>query len=66
MLFIAKSNRLADPVDIAHGVELYTVEKNKVYFIKSKRINEKISKDSLYSYNITDGTVRLCKIVFSY
>ena len=65
-LFIAKSNRLVEPKDIAHGVELYSVENNKVYFIKSKKINEKISKDTLYSYNIPDGTVRLCKIVFSY
>lgn len=65
-LYITKSNRLMEPKDIAHGVELYTVENNKVYFIKSKRINDKISKDTLYSYNIPDGSVRLCKIIFSY
>lgn len=66
MLFITKSNRIKEPIDIAHGVELYSVENNKVYFIKSKKISEKISKDSLYSYNIADGAIRLCKIVFSY
>ena len=65
-LFVAKSNRLVEPKDIAHGVELYSVENNKVYFIKSKKINDKISKDTLYSYNIPDGTIRLCKTVFSY
>lgn len=65
-LFIAKANRLSEPIDIAHGVELYNVEKNKVYFIKSKRINEKISEDSLYSYSIPDGILRLCKMGFSY
>jgi len=65
-LFIAKSNRLTEPKDIAHGVELYSVENNKVYFIKSKKINEKVSKDILYSYSIADGTVRMCKIIFSY
>lgn len=65
-LFLAKSNRLVEPKDIAHGVELYTVENNKIYFIKSKRINDKISKDTLYSYNITDGVVRICKTLFSY
>lgn len=65
-LFIAKSNRLVEPKDIAHGVELYTVENNKIYFIKSKKINEKISKDTLYSYSIVDGTIRLCKIIFTY
>ena len=65
-LFVAKSNRLVKPVDVAHGVELYAVDKGKVYFVKSKKVNERISKDSLYSYNIADGTVRLCKIIFSY
>lgn len=65
-LFIAKSNRLSEPKDIAHGIELYTVENNKIYFTKSKRVNDRVSKDILYSYNIKDGTVRLCKIIFSY
>ena len=65
-LFIAKSNRLSEPKDIAHGVDLYSMEGNKVYFIKSKRIDDKISKDSLYSYNISDGSIRLCKTIFTY
>lgn len=65
-LYITKSNRLTEPTDIAHNVELYTLEKNKVYFIKSKKIDDKINKESLYSYNITDGVVRLCKVVFNY
>lgn len=65
-MYLAKSNRIMEPKDIAHGVELYSVEKGKIYFIKSKRINDKISKDSLYSYTIQNGTLRLCKTVFSY
>lgn len=65
-LYVAKSNRLGEPKDIAHGVELYSVEKNKIYFIKSKRVNNQISKDTLYSYNIVDGSIRMCKIIFSY
>ena len=65
-LYLAKSNRLMEPKDIAHGVELYAVEKGKIYFIKSKKINDKISKDSLYSYTISNGALRLCKTVFSY
>lgn len=65
-LFVAKSNRLSEPKDIAHGVSIYSMEGNKVYFIKSKRIDDKISKDSLYSYNISDGSIRLCKTIFTY
>lgn len=65
-LYLVKSNRIMEPKDIAHGVELYSVEKGKIYFIKSKKINDKISKDSLYSYTIQSGALRLCKTVFSY
>lgn len=65
-LYISKSNRLMEPKDIAHGVELYSVENNKVYFVKSKKINNKLTKDILYSYSIPDETIRLCKIVYSY
>lgn len=65
-LYLAKSNRIMEPKDIAHGVELYSVENGKIYFIKSKKINDKISKESLYSYTIHSGALRLCKTLFSY
>lgn len=65
-LFVTKSNRLSESKDIAHNVELYTLDKNKIYFVKSKKITDKISKETLYSYNIPDGVVRICKIMMSY
>lgn len=65
-LCIAKSNRLVEVKDIAHGVDLYTIEKGKVYFTKSKKINDKVSKDALYCYSIKDKTTRLCKIMYTY
>lgn len=65
-LFISKSNRLNEPEEIACGVELYALDNNKVYFIKSKKINEKISKDKLFSYSLKDKKIRLCKIIFTY
>ena len=65
-LFITKSNRLAEAKDIAHNVDLYTIDKNKVYFVKSKRVTDKITKDTLYSYSIPDGVVRVCKIMINY
>lgn len=65
-LYITKSNRIAKCVDIAHNVELYNVSNKKVYFIKSKRITDKISKDTLYSYDMIEGIVKICKIIFAY
>ena len=66
-LFIAKSNRLVnDPVELANGVELYAVEGNKIYFTKSKRINDKVTKDTLYSYSLRDENIRICKMMYTY
>lgn len=65
-LYITKSNRIAKCEDIAHNVELYNVSNKKVYFIKSKRITDKISKDTLYSYDMIEGIVKICKIIFAY
>ena len=65
-LFVTKSNRLAEPKEVANGVEIYSFDSGKVYFVKSKKINEAISKEVIYSYNIKDDTVRLCKIYFKY
>jgi hypothetical protein len=65
-LFLAKSSRLVDPIDIAHGVELYSVENNKIYFTKSKKVTDRVTKETLYSYNISTGSIRLCKILYTY
>lgn len=65
-LYISKSNRIESNKDIAHGIQFYSIENNKVYFTKSKKVNNKISKDTLYCYNISDGLTRVCKIIFTY
>ena len=65
-LYITKSNRLMEPKEIVHGVELYSVDNNKIYFVKYKKITDKVTKESLYSYNIKDGIIRLCKTIFTY
>lgn len=65
-LFVTKSNKITEVKEIVHGVEIYCVENNKVYFTKSKKISDKIKRDTLYSYSIKDGNIRICKIIFSY
>lgn len=65
-LYFTKSNRLMEPKVIAHGAEIYAIENNKIYFTKSKKISDRVSKDTLYSYSIRDNAIRLCKIIFTY
>lgn len=65
-LFVAKSNRLSEPKEVANGVSLYAIDNGKIYFIKSKKVNDIITKEIIYSYSVKDSAVRLCKIYFRY
>ena len=65
-LIVLSKDRQSEPKLVASGIELYNVENNKVYFTRSKPIADKISKDTLYSYNLKDGVTRICKIIYSY
>lgn len=65
-LYVTKSNRLYKTKDVANSVELYSVDRGMVYFIKNKRVNDKITKQTLYSYKISDESVRICKVQYKY
>ena len=63
-VFIAKAYRFVEPKEVARGVELYSYDRGIVYFLKSKTIAKGIKKETVYSYSLKDGNLRLCKIVF--
>lgn len=65
-LFVTKSNRLAECKEIARGINIYGIDRNNVYFVKEKKINEYITKEHIYCYNLSDKSIRLCKICFKY
>lgn len=65
-LFVSKSNKLYKTKDIANSAEIYNMEKGTVYFTKSKKINDKVTKETLYSYKISTEAVRVCKIQYKY
>lgn len=65
-LYVTKSNRLVESKEIARGVEIWGIDRNNVYFLKSKRITDAITRDTIYSYNLADHSIRLCSIRFRY
>lgn len=65
-LFVCKLSRLEKTKYIAQGVELYSIDNGKVYFIKSKQVSKSIKKETLYSYSFDDDITRMCKISFRY
>lgn len=65
-LYVTKSNRFCESIEIARGIEIYGVDRNNVYFTKSKRITESITRESIYSYNLADKSIKICAIKFKY
>lgn len=64
-LFLAPVDKFCDPKEIARGVELVSFEGGMIYFLKPMRVNSKIRKETIYSYSLKDGNLRLCKVRFS-
>ena len=64
-LFVAKSRNYVDAKEIARGVEIYSYSDGIVYIIKPKILKAGIRKENIYSYNLQDGNLRLCKIQFA-
>lgn len=65
-LYIAKASNLSEAKDIAHGINIYAIENNKVFFTKDTAVNDEIKKEVLYSYNLKTEEIRICKIIFIY
>jgi len=47
------------------NVELHAIENNRLYVNKRKKLLSGIYEETLYSYDLVDNKVRLCRITFS-
>lgn len=65
-LYVTKSNVFTEAKEIARGIEIYGIDRNNIYFVKDKKITEHITRESLYSYNLSDGNIKICSIKFRY
>ena len=65
-LYIASSRKVENSVDIAYGSEIYAVDNDKVYFVKSKNIGNGVTKNVMYSCNLNNNIVHTCKIMYGY
>lgn len=63
-IFVAKSNKYVESREIARDVEIYAYDRGLVYLLKKEEITMKINKETIYSYSLNDGSLRLCKIQF--
>lgn len=63
-IFVAKSNKYVEAKEIARGVEIYSYKQNMLYLLKSKNLGSGIRKETIYSYSLSDGNLRICSIQF--
>ena len=64
-LFLAKSNIYTEAKEVARGVEIYSYKPGVVYISKQKNIAPGVRKETIYSYTIADGNLRMCRIQFN-
>lgn len=65
-LYISKANIVTEAKEIARGIDIYGIDRNNIYFVKDKKISDNIIKESLYSYNLSDNSIKICSIKFKY
>lgn len=65
-LYCGKFNKSIEHSIIAENVELYSYDRGMIYYTKYKPITKKVKQETLYSYNLTDGIKRLCRIQYTY
>lgn len=64
-LYLCTANKYSKPIEIARNADIYSYESGFVYIVKRVRCDSGVTKEMIYSYNLNDAGVRLCKIQFS-
>ncbi len=66
VVYISTAGRYNKPQEIGRGLNLYSYENGQLYMVKMTLCNEEqnVYKEVIYSYNVVNGIVRLCRIGF--
>lgn len=65
-IYVCKSNRASEAKKIGSNVSIYGYDSGKVYILRDRKVSDKVTEKSVYSYGLTDGIIKLCKIDFVY
>lgn len=65
-LFITKANRIGEAEEIARNIEFYGADRGMIFFTRTKRVNDRVVKECLYSCSVADKNIKLCKIQYKY
>ena len=63
-IYVADLYKYTGVKKLISNVELYSIENNRLYVNKRKKLLSGICEETLYSYDLVDNKVRLCRINF--
>ena len=64
-LYIAPFDIYERPKRLVSNVTLYGFESGRIYMMKSERLSSGITKEGIYSYEVSQKKARICKIQFN-
>ena len=64
-IYISDIHRYTGVKKLISNVTLYALENNRIYVTKRNRLDSGIFENTLYSYDLIDTKVRLCRISFT-
>ncbi len=63
-IYVCTTDNYTKGTEIAKGTEIFGYENNFVYLLRKSRCESGVQKESIFAYNIKDGSIRLCKIQY--
>lgn len=61
-IYVCKANRITEQNEIARGASIFGADNNNIYFCKEARVRDNVIKETMYSYNVSSNTFRICNI----
>lgn len=61
-IFRCKSKEYCKSVEIAKGVDIYSIRGSKVFLLKEQGLKNKVIKEIIYSLDLETGDIKICRI----
>lgn len=64
-VYVCYAQTYSKPQKIGVGLSIYSYENGLLYLLKRTLCSNKVYKEIIYSYNVMNGVVKLCKVNFT-
>lgn len=61
-IFRCKNKEYCKSVEIAQGVDIYSIRGSKVFLLKEQNLKNKVIKEIIYSLDLETGDIKICRI----